>query len=262
MLASCHTQSGPRNKCGDKGFSLLEMSIVLVIVSTVAAGAIAYLAISMERRGLLETQQKLAAIQETLMNYRLAFNRLPCPADRNDAFGSADFGKEVNNDTGCVDALFVGSTNTEVRGGDVPVQTLGLPDDYAFDGWGRRMLYITTSVMAADNAFITNGPAAVVTGMMDVFDSSGAAKTDRAVYAVVSHGPNGYGATTRSGATVSFLNSNVGENANCGCGLMGVYSGFDEQIYQGVPTGDPASSNHFDDVVIYETRASMRSVQE
>src|SRR5678810_638736 len=95
-----------------KGFSLLEMSIVLLIISSMAAGAIAYLTVSLDRRGLYETQHKLEVIQET-------DHTADCPG------------------------LPTGTDNpTVVVVGMVPTQTLGLPDDYAFDGWGRRMQYV------------------------------------------------------------------------------------------------------------------------
>src|SRR5437868_13709507 len=83
------------------GFSLLEMSIVLVIISTMAAGAITYLSVSLDRRGLYETQHKLAVIQDTLMNFRLAYNRIPCPAVMTETYGTANFGAEVDHTAGC-----------------------------------------------------------------------------------------------------------------------------------------------------------------
>jgi prepilin-type N-terminal cleavage/methylation domain-containing protein len=262
MLSFFHSRTGPRNKCGDKGFTLLEMTVVLVIISTVAAGAIAYLTVSLERRGLLETQHKLEVIQATLMNFRLANNRLPCPALFTDAVDSANFGKEgtagtcpgVTTDAGSTTAL-----------GMLPTQTLGLPDDYAFDGWGRRMEYAVVKVFTGTDGFISNSVNNVVAGMMTVNSTAGSSKTSTAIYAVVSFGADGHGAYTRrgtAGTKISTGSVNAGQLANCACDNAAVGGTFGDVLYQGLPQGDPTTTSYFDDMVIYETRASMRSTTE
>jgi type II secretory pathway pseudopilin PulG len=239
------------------------MSIVLVIISTIAVGAIAYLTISLEQRGLLETQHKLSVIKQTLMKYRLAYNRLPCPGVMTSTWDTSNFGREA--DPGC-SGLPTGTVHSDVVIGMLPTQALGLPDDYAFDGWGRRFQYVMLKTFAPANAFLDSDKTvnSAVNGMMEVYDTAnpGQFKSNRVIYGVISFGANGHGGYTRAGTRLFTGSTNTYEQANCGCDSAAVNTGFAEKIYQGVPTGDPSSSNQIDDIVMYETRASMRSLTE
>lgn len=271
MFAFFHSRTRRRNTCGVRGFSLLEMTVVLVIISTVAVGAVAYLTIALERRGLLETQRKLETIQATLMNYRLTYNRLPCPALFTDAVDSAAFGKETANPgtcTGVAPNIQVDAGNTTIIG-MLPTQTLGLADDFAFDGWGRRIEYVVVKTFTATDGFISNPVNNVVAGMMTVNSVTGALKTQEAIYGVISLGPNGHGAFTRRGTTTSKISTSTQyqpELRNCSCTNAAAGATFEDILYQGLPQGDPtatpATTTYFDDVVIYETRVTMRSPTE
>ena len=64
-----------------RGFTLLEMSIVLVIIAVVVGGGMTIFSGSLQKRQLQETQFKLKAIQKALLDYRITYNRIPCPAD-------------------------------------------------------------------------------------------------------------------------------------------------------------------------------------
>ena len=83
--------------------------------------------------------------------------------------------------------------------GGVPTKTLGLPDDYAFDGWGCWIMYAVSTAMTQGVAFSTI-PATDVTTRLTVNDASGNAKTTKAAYVLVSFGPDGFGAIRASAA--------------------------------------------------------------
>ena len=88
------------------GFTLLEMSIVLVIIAIVVGGGMTIFGASVQKRQLQETQAKLKAIQKALYDFRIANNRLPCPTDAT-ANESYDwyFGTESPNPGFCIDAI-------------------------------------------------------------------------------------------------------------------------------------------------------------
>lgn len=142
---------------GKTGFTLLEMTVVLLIIGVVTAAGIALFSTSMKNRYFKETQFKLDAIQEALQHYRNSFNRLPCPADVTMATGNVNFGVSASAFGDCYSAgdIRANFNSGNVVQGMVPFQTLRLPDDYAFDGWGNRIMYTVDKRYTDIDAFIT-----------------------------------------------------------------------------------------------------------
>lgn len=257
-----------RNKRGVKGFTLLELSIVLLIIGTLVGGAITIFNYSMRQQQIDITRERLKAIQKALLDYRQAFYSIPCPAPyiSNDITAST-FGRgETFLATGAtcssvgtyVPSFQVGVT--DVYGGGVPVRTLKLPDDYAFDGWGRRFTYFMDSEVANKYAFtnstISTSPAP---GDLLVKDNTGATVAAKVLYVIVSHGENGHGARTRPGAaTINAGSTNTNEQDNCGCNSSGVVTGHDANFVIGPHSVNTSvSTDTFDDIVVYGTRALM-----
>lgn len=63
------------------GFSLVELSIVLVIVGVLASAAVAPLSGSIRQARFKQTQIQLETIREALHGYLISSGRLPCPLD-------------------------------------------------------------------------------------------------------------------------------------------------------------------------------------
>jgi prepilin-type N-terminal cleavage/methylation domain-containing protein len=139
------------------GFTLLEMSVVLVIIGVVLAGGMSMFTASLQKRQQQETRAKLDAIQQALYLYRLSANRLPCPADITLALGHANFGVEAANKGACTGGTPAANdaSGNKVMG-MVPTTTLQLPDDYATDGWGRRILYAVDKHFTASGGFVSH----------------------------------------------------------------------------------------------------------
>lgn len=151
-------------------------------------------------------------------------------------------------------------------GGLVPTKALRLPDDYAFDGWGRRMEYIANVSFTRNNAFLTI-PVNDTTTRITVKDASGNARSTKAGYVLLSFGANGHGAYPRTGGytPINRGSTNSDELINCHCNSTGAAATFTTTFVQKMPTQDPSTAtrtNDFDDVVIYGTRASLRSSTE
>jgi prepilin-type N-terminal cleavage/methylation domain-containing protein len=89
-----------------RGFTLLEMSIVLAIIATVIGGVAAGIPAFIQTHETEETQARQRAIQQALYDFRLAYNRIPCPADVTQAVdlntaNSNYFGIEAANPGAC-----------------------------------------------------------------------------------------------------------------------------------------------------------------
>lgn len=117
-----------------KGFTLLELAIVLMIVTILLTGLLGPLSTRVEQQERQRTEGVLEDVKETLYGFAIANGRLPCP----------DTGGDGNED------LNAGAC-TQVRG-DVPWITLGVPQQ---DPWGTNYAYRVTGVFA-DNTNGTN----------------------------------------------------------------------------------------------------------
>ena len=63
-----------------KGFSLVEIAVVLVIISVLATIVAVPLATQIEQRRVEETRKQIEVAKEALFGFAMANGRLPCPA--------------------------------------------------------------------------------------------------------------------------------------------------------------------------------------
>lgn len=256
------------------GFSLVELSIVLVIVSIIAYSVSAVVAVQAEKGKIDATKAKLDRIESALALYQNTNGGLPCPARGNvllGATGAGDltFGTEVtphgaNAGNVCDDAgniiendISGGANTSSIYRGVVPVRTLNLPDDYMFDGWGRRITYVVDSScvklnpvgtwawsdtdsmtnLCADgtpdsSGATTTAPATDIvvcntstTGCQDTGNTS--IRTTDAAYVLISHGKNGVGAWPKNvtGSRVGYNTVTGAESENADIQSNGTSNG-------------------------------------
>jgi prepilin-type N-terminal cleavage/methylation domain-containing protein len=118
---------------GPRGFTLVEIAVVLFILAIVIAMAAAITrgVTAAQKRSLTAT--RMAGVDAALAQFVAQQKRLPCPADGTLATGAANLGREFWLAGAC-------TTANQVNG-VVPWQTLGLTELEATDGWDRRMTY-------------------------------------------------------------------------------------------------------------------------
>ncbi|MCK6407307.1 MAG: type II secretion system GspH family protein [Rhodocyclaceae bacterium] len=133
-----------------RGFTLVELTIVLVIVGLLVGGMTVLLSAAQDTANIKETQRRLNQAQEALLGFAAGSGRLPCPAAAPIAGGV----EAPSNGTGaCTAAL----------DGFLPGTTLGLsPTDeqgYFVDAWGNRIRYAVynTTIAAETDPFTTAG---------------------------------------------------------------------------------------------------------
>lgn len=145
------------------GFTLLEMSIVLAIIGVLLGGGLVLATMYLQQSPVRATNLQMRSIDEALWNFRTLYGRLPCPADLTLAVTSNNFGREATDAGTC--AVAAGGSNFATGNGAegmLPTKTLGLSDEMAFDGWGRRIFYAVDIRYTAER-FFTEDTARTIT---------------------------------------------------------------------------------------------------
>ncbi|MCA3001473.1 MAG: prepilin-type N-terminal cleavage/methylation domain-containing protein [Rhodocyclaceae bacterium] len=108
-----------------RGFSLVEIAVVLVIIAILATAIGVPLASQLDQQRTLDTQKQLEVAREAIYGFAMANGRLPCPA------AAATTGVEAPVGGGACTTAF----------GFLPATTLGLtgldPSGYMVDPWNN-----------------------------------------------------------------------------------------------------------------------------
>jgi len=231
--------NAPRSQ---RGFSLIELAVVLVIIGLLVGGGIAALTSATEQTRRIDAERQLLHVRDALYGYAMSRGRLPCP----DTDDPPD-GEENENGTDC-----------SARGGVLPWVDLGLGRR---DPWGaplRYRIYDNGTLNFADPAsdpddpsFDMDDPGVSGTDYLVVEDGNGTEIVDTAPAVVVSFGPQGDrfwsdGNCPPTGAT----DFSTDEIENCD----------DDNTFIATEYRTPdATSGRFDDVVIWVPLPVLKS---
>jgi prepilin-type N-terminal cleavage/methylation domain-containing protein len=132
------------------GFTLVEMSIVLMIVALLLGGLLPTITSQVEQRHEIDTRKQLDEIQQALIGYAIINGRLPCPATATS--NGAESPSGGGNCSSFTNGSFVGY---------LPAATLGISGannaGKILDSWGNPIRYAITNVSATVSGF--NGGA-------------------------------------------------------------------------------------------------------
>jgi len=178
------------------GFSLVELTVVLVIVALLSGGLMFGLSAQREAAALQDARRQLDTVREALLGFAMANGRLPCPAPANLPNTDANAGRAPAPP--CDNAL---------QHGVLPWVTLGLPET---DPWGNRLTYfgsnrftgaLTSSAQASFT--MSTGVPPDNAGLADIHNLAGSTVAIETGAVVVSHGPNGAGAYRTDGSKIA-----------------------------------------------------------
>ncbi len=238
----------------NRGFSLIEVALILVVVGLVSAGAVQIIGRLGDADKLTATSRQLDRIQKALQIYVVQNRCLPCPSNGTLASDHANAGRSTvaggGTYTGCTNSTCYGLAGGE--NGAVPWFALGLSEDDATDAWKSRIRYAVAAgtvcqvglagVQATDGMVrcsITSYPAGGIS--INNLDTA-TTETTAAAYALVSSGRDRSLALI-SGGTTTDVYGQTGVSA----------SGQDENRDSDpvLATGSENSSSttsHFDDI--------------
>lgn len=177
----------PTPRRSQQAFSLIELTVVLVIVALLSSGLMLGLSAQHDASSRQEAQRQLDSAKEALLGFAISNGRLPCPATPTLANTDTNAGKE----------------NCAAEHGVLPWTTLGLPET---DPWGQRLTYYARNQFTAA---LTAGALASftldTTGNANIKDApaSGYNIASYLPAVLLSHGSNGYLGYLSNGLRVS-----------------------------------------------------------
>lgn len=188
----------PTERPTEHGFSLLELSIVLIVFALLASGMVGSLSGQRRLADERKAQQQLEQALEALYGFAIIHGRLPCPATATLASSEAAAGQE----------------SCPLEHGVLPWRTLGLAE---LDPWGQRLSYFADRLFSTEPA---SGARAAFTlsdqGSANIHSSHGSSATVATALpaVIVSHGANGHLGFRQDGRQVAGGSPDETENAN------------------------------------------------
>jgi prepilin-type N-terminal cleavage/methylation domain-containing protein len=221
-----------------RGFTLMELTVVLVIVALLIGGLMVPLSTQQDIRGRQDTEKALSEIREALIGFAVVNGRLPCPAD---PALPTPTGTTCPSASGCEVTSGSGHAMTCTNNpGVLPWATLGLPETNA---WGHRYTYRVSQVFArgidaapTTSSLFNPGCASLTAvadmptraafalcteGDMSIFTTTaGTAISSKIPAVVVSHGKNAVGGWLPLGNQVAGASGDELTNATAGTNLV------------------------------------------
>lgn len=231
-----------------RGFTLVEVAIVLIIVTLLAGGLLMSITAQRELAASSETQRRLNEAKEALLGFAAANGRMPCPASG------------MTGTTG-IESPVGGGACTTGWIGFLPAVTLGLsPTDeegYALDAWNNRIRYAITTDANATSCASPNFCFATTDGIKGVWNSNPSLlQPDLQVCSTASAATGAGGSAACATGTALATNAVAvvfSRGANGGLAPSSadeIANGDDDRLFiSHTPT--PAGANEFDDLVVW-----------
>lgn len=211
-----------------KAYSLLELSIVIVIISILISGAMTVSVGNISNAKVKTTKDRMKLIYNALGNYVAINRKLPCPASITDSkTASASYGQALSSCSGM--SLSSGGVyvSTNLLYGMVPVATLGLAKEIGEDGFEDKIAYVVdknftdaANLSAFPNFAVPTFSTSTTTNTSNnitVFEKSGSATIttiSNAVFVLISAGPNKKGAFGVNSSTQNTASTDADEISN------------------------------------------------
>jgi prepilin-type N-terminal cleavage/methylation domain-containing protein len=197
----------------NNGFSLIELSVVLVIIALISGITISIGSTQIQFAKISNAQKTLTNAKIAIATFKEKTGRLPCPADPTLASTHANYGFEVAGcDLAACPAGVICPDAVQVRG-VIPFKTINLSESAAYDSWNNKLSYIVdkdlTTIATANND-----------GRIPVFDANGNEITastviGKATYILLSHGSDGKGAYKKNGTLRAACAGSESDVENC-----------------------------------------------
>lgn len=177
-----------------RGFTLIEVAIVLFIITLLIGGVLTPLGQQIAERQNGDSRRALEAARVALVGYALRqpgrAGPLPCPDLRSRNAGNNDLqATPTQTNDGLEDRLPDGTCLTQA--GNLPWKTLSLAEA---DAWGNRLGYAVSPEWSHPGQLVSE-----MSNLMTICSDRRCAVPLKAAALVISHGRNGFGAVNNQG---------------------------------------------------------------
>lgn len=242
-------QEPQKNPKAQSGFTLIEMAIVIIVMGFMLLPLVNIYNNYEQQKKIIATQSAVNEMAAQIASFVSTNGRFPCPSDRSEAPGDADYGEEqyltvpncsggtqgICRTLGARDTLIdPDTTNDPIIIGGVPIETLrpGGGDfgiDKISDGWGNQLTYAVSDRLCnpAKTSAQSDYKYGVITvvdefgnptagiGMTDMTEPPDGTPDPNAMFVVLSHGASGMGAFTYQGTIVENCAMGTIDAENC-----------------------------------------------
>jgi prepilin-type N-terminal cleavage/methylation domain-containing protein len=137
------------------GFTLIELAISITIIGFMIAGTLLLINPILQITKKNETEKKMERIIDVLSIYTQRNNRVPCPANPNQAIVVQPFGAEVGSGGAGTNIGNCTGAGALIEG-IVPYKTIGLSEADIIDGWGNYFTYRVAPTYTRNTALALN----------------------------------------------------------------------------------------------------------
>lgn len=239
-----------------KGFSLIELTVVLTIVALLIAGVASLFHSYMTAERVDEQETKIASVEDALAHFIASDMdengvlelRYPCPADPSITPGSDGYGEEQRDASGteCLETGAIVKVTNPNTGGDVfigalPFASLGISSEAALDVYKNQLTYAISESLVSEGSLAT---LPLPQGDVEILQVSGGVPSLQH-FAVVSHGLDGAGAFTAEGIESGLACPGDGESADAeNCDR-------DDVVFAEFERSEAANNEFFDDGITF-----------
>ena len=238
-----HEDTAPRRevleierRTGLRGFTLIEMAVAIFVIALLLGSFLVPLTTQVEQRQIGDMEKNLSEMRDALLGFAIANGYLPCP----------DTGTNGSENAG---ATTCSTITSNVACGRLPYVTLGVPNS---DVWGNRLTYCVNELFARRGAGSTFTLSTVGTDIRicpTAATCASAPISSTAIFGIIAHGRNGYGATNLSTGSSNPAAPHADEREN--------YDNNDRDIVWRIRTADGSAAGEFDDVVVWLPRYTL-----
>ncbi len=217
-----------RNLKNDRGFTLIELSVLVLILSFLLVPLFNYIHQQRAQKERIEVEAINERLLAALSVYLKSNGHFPCPANPALSYGDANFARQM-------DCSVIGGTVVQ---GDVPTYDLGIPYRLMFNVHDYKYLYAVTRVEAVPGSY-TGGGAITVT----IEDNFGATTTVNNVpFVVVNPGQDGKGV---GGSFPCIVGPGAKDSENCDT---------DDTFYDALfsKKSNINDADYYDDIIFYD----------
>lgn len=250
------------------GYTLIELSISILIISLLMAGLFSVATGSVTNSKKRTTNAKMEQIYKALGTFLMVNKRLPCPASLTKSYNQdADYGDEVraSNSCGGSAGVYRSTSNANLFFGAVPTSALNLDASYVADDFGNKFGYMIDERFTKDyianpdvNFSVSSFGTAPGINIMDIVENKSLSNnlitlTSDAILVIISFGPNKFGGFDANNGIVNTAPTDFSELENS-ISSINDSSSPSTAVFNSDIVINADLSDEFDDQITYKTR--------